>query len=434
MQNHKNKSFEYLYFATSVDDFTKAYRMLIESVKCNKIEPFPTNFSLVNLICEPIDDWTFIEIPNTQHPFLNNQHLDFVAIPPLPYGTYTSSVSKQLILGIENYLFLAMVTITDDYTFSLESGLVRRAERLKIEIKKELQKIITYYQRTNEMSRWDIEQACNDMSLFSEYEEFLPPFEISSFKVSEKKDEVLDLDYTRVEMINSSNVILRTETKMIHFSFEEGIKKNYSVSHLQFNSIKKEVIEFYNKDGFLEYQWLTQNWSDRFDAARPRILIQSDEEIDTIVHLNKKVIIKPYGIYNGVKVKTKDISGEFALYMDKETCGGIYDLNSGYIVVDTYEIKWDQTINVEIPYKNKEETLLISKAAACWVGTNNYQLIAYGRVFKDNKCMAILNSNIMLSSYSVDGKQLFLADQKTFYLLETENYTVLNSVVIANLL
>ncbi|ELR72096.1 hypothetical protein C900_01838 [Fulvivirga imtechensis AK7] len=374
--------------------------------------------------------WTYIATPLLRHPLQevdnqnNDKFIQFLPIPPLHDVYYKSSVSNQAIPTIDHLLFLDLVLCVAEY----ESMFNARLDNLVMKTKEKIQSVftllVTFYQHKKISSWWELTERAGVSTPYSAYGELLPPLIGSEVITSKLQHE--NQDFSEIKnalMPDSDNVLLAFDQFVAHFTLSTLAKGLVSASQLKFCCLRDEYYVFFHEDGFLQYFWKERRWTnDPVDDVE--CIIFSPEDDDYIFHLNKKLAVEIPELTDQTIIKIKDPTGYFALMMDKEAHGGIYDLRTLFKVVDTGQLNWYDEVE-EIQLKNLEEGLrnIENKVAAFWVGGSGYKLIAYGRLIVNNKLVRRLPETIHGACFSPNGDYLVLLEDKRGVVLETANYT-----------
>ncbi len=388
--------------------------------------------------------WTYIATPSLWHPLVKNKNInskkeneessgfiDFLPIPPLEDRFYISPISGQKLPTIDHLIFIKLILLAEEYN-SLKN--VRQdifVKRVQRNMQFYLNILVIYYQHAVD-NWWELVELSGENTTFLDYEELLPPLRNSDFNITEIPDSAKELKtIIDVKMLDNENILFIAEEGIAHFTLPSLDKLYFSVPRFNFCCVQQDICVFYHEEGFMNYHWKEKHWSNTLISDISYIILSPEDDIDLIFHLRKKIVLEIPELMDHAVIKVKDPAGSFVLLLDKEAHGGIYDLQTLSKAVDANCINWYMDIDeINLDIEEEDHKKIPCKAAAIWVGGNQYKMLAYGKIISDNKLQKGVHKNLQRACFSPDGKYLLLTGMSRCSLLETTNYTAVNTFAI----
>jgi hypothetical protein len=407
------------YISQDQEEVVRSYQYVENLIKQKVLPQIDYDEFMENLGASALKShWQYIQTPPLTHYTLNQGgkitnpvSIRYLPIPSqLAFRDTQSHESLSLTYSIQH----KVIMLAAEYNLSgPPAPNTSLHNRLKAATQKYFSQLIILFQQRMPPNRWILEGLTESETHFEDYKEILPPLQATRSKIS--LTSALEGSAIReVRMVDDNNILFIFKNNVMHYVLSTAERLIFKTPSLTFTGFHEDKCLFYGDLGFVNYEWKNKQWNEELLPGSDYIILSPEKDVDIIFNLRKKQALTILEPMDRGEIKVINTSGTRALIMDKEAYGGIYNLHTGLIEVDTKQINW--SFRKEEVYSgsddNQESSSEYSKATAVWCIDRKYEILAFGRLIVDGSPLCLFHEEVLSACFTPMGEHLILCRQK----------------------
>jgi hypothetical protein len=417
MQNHDDILINF-YTSQDQEEVVRSYRHVENLIKGKLLPQIDSAEFVENLGASALKShWQYIQTPPLTHYTLEpgediTKSISIKYLPIPSQGAFQDGQSHES-LPLTYSIQHKIIMLAAEYNLSGPPAInTVLYKRLKAATQKYLSQLIILFQQKLSPNRWILEGLTESESHFEDYEEILPPLQPARAKISSTN--ALDESLIReVRMADDNNILFVFENNIMHYILSSDERLIFKTPQLTFTGLYEDKCLFYCDSGFVNYEWKNRQWNDELLSGTDYIILSPENDVDIIFNLRKKQVLTILEPMDRGEIKVINTPGTSALIMDKEAHGGIYNLQTGLMEVDTNRINWHfESDEMQLESDdNQERSSENSKTMAVWHSDGKYKILAFGRLIADGAPLCLIKEDVLAACFTPLGDHLILCRQ-----------------------
>jgi hypothetical protein len=424
MQIHDDMLINF-YISQDQEEAARSYRYLEDLVKKNVLPHIDYNEFMGDLGASALKSyWQYIQTPPLTH-YTPDQGEDVtrpisIHYLPIPSEPAFRATQSQESLSLTHSILHKVIMLAAEYILAGSPAMnASLYNRLGAAAQKYLSQLILLFQQKAPPNRWILEVLTESESQFELYEEILPPLQAARPNIS-STTALEESAIREVRMVDDNNILFDFENHMMHYVLSTDERLMFKTPQLTFSGLYEDKCLFYCDSGFANYEWKNKRWNYELLPDSDYIILSPEHDLDIIFNLRKKRVLTILEPMDRGEIKVINTPGTRVLIIDKESHGGIYNLQTGLLEVDARQINWfpeNDEIVLE-PADNQEPGSDNSKATAIWAADGNYKIVAFGRLIVDGAPVCLFREEVLSACFTPTGDHLILCRQNDWLIYD----------------